>query len=270
MIEIVLLILFLIIGYFTGLFSAMVGIGGGLLFVPILYLTLPYAGIENSQITYIVLATSLFAASINTLSAFLNHFWVKNIILRKVIFFAIGTAISSVFSSLYTPSIDPLYLKIIFAVVFLLISLKMFFENRRKTEIREKTLLTNDFYLILFGLLIGPVPAFVGIGGGILFVPVLIYFYHIDIKKAIGTSAGIVFITTALTSFSYMFQKPSIEPVNFQIGYVYLLAGIPLGLGAIFGAANGVRIMVKSSSVFIKKIFAFLLLIAVLKIILEL
>lgn len=270
MIEIVLLILFLIIGYFTGLFSAMVGIGGGLFFVPVLYLTLPYTGIDKSQITYIALATSLFSASINTLSALLNHFWVKNIILRKVVFFAIGSGISSVISSLFTPSIDPLYLRIIFAVVFLLIALKMFFESRRKTEKKDKALLINDFYLILFGLLIGPIPALVGIGGGILFVPVLIYFYNLDIKKAIGTSAGIVFITTALTSFSYMFQQPSLEPVNFQVGYVYLLAGIPLGLGAIFGATSGVKLVIRSSPVFIKKIFAFLLLIAVLKIILEL
>jgi uncharacterized membrane protein YfcA len=46
------------------------------------------------------------------------------------------------------------------------------------------------FFYILLGLVVGVLSGIVGIGGGILIIPALVYFFHMDQHKAQGTSLG--------------------------------------------------------------------------------
>lgn len=265
----VLLSIFLITGFFTGIFAGMLGIGGGLIFVPILYLLLPFTPIDKAQISYIVIGTSLFSAAITSISSAANHFLRNNVDNRKAFYIAFGSIISSVISSFLVINLTQFILQVIFAIVFVLIAAKMLLEGKKEKAGKVgvyKTL--HEYYGILFGLGVGIFAAFTGLGGGILFVPILSYLLGVEFKKAIGTSSFIISITGIAASIAYAFHRPMGIIAPFQIGYIYLIAGFPLSLGAVFGAYFGVNIVLGSQTKSIKKIFSILLIAAVIKILL--
>ncbi len=247
----------------------MLGVGGGLIFVPMLYLLLPFAPIDKSQISYIAIGTSLFAAAITSISSGTNHYLAKNVEKRKAVFLAVGSMFSSVIASFFVIKVESFYLKVIFALVFIIIAIKMFSERNSKNnkKIKEPIIL-HDYYAIIFGILIGIFASFTGLGGGILFVPVLTYLYAVDIKKAIGTSSLVISLTGIAAATAYSFHEPKGFIAPFQFGYIYLAAGLPLAIGAAVGAVKGVKIVLGSSSEKMKKIFSILIILIVIKILL--
>ena len=70
------------------------------------------------------------------------------------------------------------------------------------------------------------------------------------------------------SAVAYILQGTGTISYIGSIGFVILEAGIPLAIGAIFGSFLGVKIVLKSSSEFLKKSFAVILIAAVLKILL--
>ncbi len=268
---IILLILFLITGLLTGVLAGMLGIGGGLIFVPVLYLLLPFTPIDKTQISYIVIGTSLFAAAITSISSGANHYLSKNVEKRKALFLAAGSVLSSVIATFFVIKVKPFYLQLIFALVFVIIALKMFSErNRKKNDKKNDPVILHNYYAVLFGLVVGIFAAFTGLGGGILFVPVLTYLFGVDIKKAIGTSSFVISLTGVAAAIAYAFHIPKGSIAPFQIGYIYFLAGLPLAIGSAVGAVKGVKIVLGSSSEKMKKIFSILLILVVIKILLGL
>ena len=270
--EIVLLILFLMIGGVTGVIAGMVGIGGGIVFVPVLYILLPYTPIDISQVSYLAIGTSLFAASISSLSSGTNHLISSNVDKKKAILFASGSVLAAVISPFFVIGIKPVVLHWIFAAVFVLILSKMLYDisSTKKKKNEKPKFILNEYYLILIGIVVGMVSAFAGIGGGSIYVAILMFVFALDIKNAVGTSSVVVAFTAISGSISYLIQSPNGVIAPFQLGYVYLIAGVPLGIGAAVGAYIGVKIVVKSSSDTIKKVFTLLLLVIVIKIIIGL
>ncbi len=263
---ILLIILFIITGLLTGILAGMLGVGGGIIFVPALYSLLPLTSINNNHITYTVIGTSLFCIAITSLSSGANHYHSKNVNLNLSLLLALGSIISSFLTVYFVITINPIFLKYLFTVVFILIAVKMFFgKNNSDKQYFDVSKSKNIYLSILFGLLVGVFSAFTGLGGGILFVPILIYFFGLKTKTAIGTSALAIFATTLAAAISYGFRNVQVDLSFLQFGYINLLAGIPIGLCAAFGAYIGVKINLKTNSDKLKKYFSILLLIVVLK-----
>lgn len=263
------MILFLAAGLAAGTLIGMMGIGGGIFFVPLLYFILPYTNIAQSQISYIVIGTSLFSAAVATISSGANHLRSKNVDKRKTIWLAAGSMLSAFLSVFLVVQTKPLYLRIFLAVVFILIAFKMLFENRNKSARSGNTpQKMPDFLLFIFGAGTGIFSAYAGLGGGIIYVPLLSYLFGLNIKRAIGTSAAVIAFTTFAASISYAVQTP-LTSAAYQIGYVYLIAGIPLGAGSAIGAFKGVKLSLGASPEKLRKIFSVLIILAVLKILLN-
>ncbi len=244
----------------------MLGIGGGLIFVPVLYLLLPFTPIDKAQISYIVIGTSLFSAAITSISSAANHFLRNNVDKRKAVFLALGSITSSIIATYFVIKIHPFVLQLIFAFVFILIAAKMLMEGRGKKQEKSNSQLVSDYFGIFFGFAVGIFASFTGLGGGILFVPVLSYLLGVEFKKSIGTSSLVISATGIAAAVAYAFHKPQGIIAPFQIGYVYFIAGLPLAIGAAAGAYFGVKIVLGSQSKSIKKVFSALLIIAVIKI----
>ncbi len=259
-------IIFLLTGFITGIFAGMLGVGGGVIFVPMLYFLLPFTPIDRSQISYIVIGTSLFAAAITSISSAANHYFRNNVDKRKAFFLALGSITSSILASFLVIKINPFVLQIIFAFVFIVIAIKMLTEGRAKKQEKKNTKILSDYLGIPFGFAAGIFAAFTGLGGGILFVPVLNYLLGVEFKKSIGTSSLIISATGVAAALAYSFHKPSGIIAPFQLGYVYFIAGLPLALGAAAGAYFGVKIVLGFQAKTIKKVFSVLLIIAVIKI----
>ncbi len=266
--EIILLVVFLAVGFFAGIFVGMLGIGGGVLFVPLLYILLPFTNIDQSNLTYLVLGTSVFTGSLASLSAGSRQLFLKNVNVKKAALLALGSVISSAIIPMFVVKVEPIYLKIILVIIISLTAAKMLFENKSE-DVDVKTHHLNNYYLFIFGLIIGALAAFSGIAGGVLYVPILIYLYSTELKRAVGTSSVVGAFTMISSTIAYASQQPVGEIVSGQYGYIYLNAGLPLGVGSAFGALFGIKLVTNSSAKTIKKIFAALLFLVVLKIILD-
>lgn len=245
------------------------GIGGGIVFVPVLYHFLPLFDIPQNELAYFVIGTSLFAGSMATISSGTLHIRAQNVFLRKALLLASGSVLSAFILPFFIVKIDSKIIQIIFAIVFIILAIKMLLENREKvTHSSSKQL--NEIFLPLIGILIGAVSAFTGLGGGILYVPALIFLFALEPKPAVGTSSVVTSLTMISSASSFILQKSAPVSSGFHLGFIYLSAAIPLGLGAIAGSFLGVRLNLKSSSNIIKKIFSILLIVAVVKIIFDL
>jgi len=263
--ELFLILIFLSVGFSAGIFIGMLGIGGGVIFIPLLYVLLPYTGIAQSLIPYFAISISLFAGAIATSFSSAFHLHWGNVDKRRALFFAMGSAPAAFISAILVTSVSPIILKIIFAAVLFVIATKMFLDSQLKRESKRKEPI-NDYMLPLIGMFVGTLAAFTGLGGGIIFFPVLHYLFLLNPQRAIGTSSVITSLTMIFASISFFVNKSNWMGVS-QVTDTYLMVAVPLGIGAVIGARVGVSFVINMKSAIVKKIFSILLIIVVIKII---
>lgn len=113
---------------------------------------------------------------------------------------------------------------------------------------------TEIIIVILIGLAAGILSGLVGVGGGIILVPALVYFLHYTQHQAQGTSLGVLTFPVVILAFLkyYTDCKRMGTPIDFRI------IGI-LAIGFIAGGFLGSTIALKIDKEALKKIFAIIL-----------
>lgn len=184
--------------FFVGLMLAIIGGGGSILMVPILFylFELP-ADISTSYSLFLV----GFCAA---LGAF-QYYRQDQIFFRIGIIFAvpafIGVFIVRKFLMPIIPHsfeiLDYLVTKdklilIVFAILMLLSSVSMILNRNNKSQKLKISQKNNIFLIAIEGLTVGGITGFVGAGGGFLIIPALVLLADLPIKKAVGTSLMII------------------------------------------------------------------------------
>jgi uncharacterized membrane protein YfcA len=262
-----LLAIFLIVGFFAGVLIGMFGIGGGLVFVPTLFYVLPLMNIPQTNLAYFSIGSSLFAGFFATSNSAFLHIRLNNLSKKPAILISAGAVITAFIAPFFVVKVKSEIIEFIFASVMSLIALRMIFENS-KSEKHKLSKPVGDHLFFLIGIFTGVLSAFTGLGGGVVYVPSMIYLYLVDAKVAVGTSTIITAFTMLSSAVSYMLQGTESNLQTGSFGFVIPEAAIPLGIGAVIGTFLGVKIVIKSSSEIIKKAFAILLIAAVAKILL--
>lgn len=123
-------------------------------------------------------------------------------------------------------------------------------------QTQKQTTMTGQLILIIIiiGLFAGMLSGLVGIGGGIILVPALIYFLHYGQHQAQGTSLGVLTFPVVLIAFLkyYYDTKQMGEPIDFKV--IGLLA-----IGFVVGGYLGSSLALKIDKELLKKIFAVIL-----------
>ena len=234
-----------------------------MVFLPALFFILPIIGVDSQLVTISAVATSLFAGSFASTSALYNHWKKDNISIEDGLFLGIGCLISASIIPKLIVNLDPTILRYLISFFIIVISLKLFFskdENQKSYKHLDKKL------LFVYGLFFGGIAALSGFGGGIFYVPFLIYYFKGNMKLAVGTSTVAVVITMVSSVVSFSLLNTNWNNEIFQFGYINLQAGLLLGIGAIIGAKIGVKFVLKIDIPVFKKIFSLFLLLSVIKI----
>ena len=100
--------------------------------------------------------------------------------------------------------------------------------------------------LLLIGLVVGMVSGVVGIGGGILFVPALVWFAGMDQHRAQGTSLGALLAPVGILAFMEYYRKGNADL------RVALLLAVGFFVGGYFGAMGAQQI----PDLWLKRVFA--------------
>lgn len=112
---------------------------------------------------------------------------------------------------------------------------------------------------LLFGVAVGILSGIIGIGGGIVVVPTLVYAFHMSQHKAQGTSLGVLLAPIGLLAFWEYYKS----------GNVDVKAAIFIALGFIAGAYFGGSWAQQFSDVTLRRVFGGVLLAVALKMLLQ-
>lgn len=270
MLSIIDFVVLLFCGAFGGFMSGFLGIGGGIIYVPILdYFLTKYFGTGNDLVKA-VLANSLFIIIFSASVASYKQYKMGNLYLKEIFQTMIPGIISvSIMHTLinngnwYSRTIF-LYF---FLVMMIFVVVKMFMPQKKDKNITPLQSITYKYGIT--GAFSGIVTAMSGLGGGVIMTPVFTEWLKLDIKKSSAISTGVIFGFALVIGILNLNIKPSNYVNEYQFGYILLPVVLPLIIGTFIFAPIGVKIAQNTQSHIIRLVFASFATIVLLKIIYE-
>lgn len=250
-----------VLGIAAGLLSGLLGIGGGLLLVGALILLLPAQGVPESIVVPVALASSLASIVLTGLSSAFAHHRRKAVLWPSVLWLVPGMLLGAVVAGFGVVQWAGPGLRWVVAGYCVLVALQLF-ANWPRTNTAATVKTPTGWPWSVAGLLIGAVSAVVGIGGGSMTVPALIW-RGVPAVKAVATSAvcGVFIALAAALTYSQL-HNPHPMP-DYSLGYVYLPAALGVAVTSVLCAPLGARWAHQLPAPVLKKLFAaFLLLMA--------
>lgn len=242
-------------GALGGLIAGLLGVGGGIVIVPVLFYLLPFAGVSDELRMHVAVATSLatiIATSIVSARAHYRRGGVDVPLLKRVgAGVVIGTAIGVYLGTIASAST----LTAVFAGVALFVALHMAFFKGRQLFSR----LPSQPWLSLVGIVIGGISTMMGIGGGSLSVPTFTL-CGVPIRRAVGTAAaiGLVIAVPAVIGFAIGGWGLADLPPG-SLGYVNLIGFALIAPLSMLLAPVGANLAHTIPQVWLSRIFALFL-----------
>ena len=193
-------ILYLLTGGFAGFVAGLLGVGGGLIIVPVLYFIFLSQGFESQHLMHMALATSLATIIVTSISSSLAHHKKHAVLWKIVLLLAPGICIGAWIGGALAAEMNTEMLKPIFGCFELLVAIHLL----SNLQTKQHELSIEPIKAYIGGFLIGNISAIVGIGGGTLTVPFL-HWHKIAIRNAIATSAACGFPIALVATASFVY-----------------------------------------------------------------
>lgn len=237
------IILLLILGVVAGITAGFFGVGGGLLFSPILFTLFNSLGVE-SPVAWAI-GTSLFCTFTASLSSTIqqhknqNTYWREGILTGcfGVVGVFLGKQIAT--SPYYTNDVF-----VSFFIILLIFVAILFYRKSRSAVTLQVTAEKMGLLKISnAGGLGGMVASLAGVGGGVVLVPIMNLWYRMPLARTVSISSlAIVIISfSGWVQYAFLADAPGgLSP--YTLGYVDFGTGFPLIVGAFFGGFAGVKL----------------------------
>ncbi|RJX36070.1 MAG: sulfite exporter TauE/SafE family protein [Desulfurivibrio sp.] len=249
------LLTYSLVGAVSGVLAGLLGIGGGLIIVPMLVFCFSWQQIPHEQIMHLALGTSMASIIFTSASSFWAHHKrgaVHWIVVRRIV---LGIFVGTFLGSCLAARLSTDFLKGFF-VIFLYYVASQMLLNKKPKPSRQ---LPGPPGMFGVGNVIGAFSSLVGIGGGTLSVPFMTW-CNIPVHEAIGTSAAIGFPIAIAGTAGYIFNGLSVTDLPpYSLGYVYLPALAGLIVTSVLTAPLGVQLAHSLPVGRLKRIFAILL-----------
>lgn len=210
------------LGFAAGILGSIIGLGGGIIVVPVL----TFFGFPPT----LAASNSLFAAFSNAVASTVSYSRQKRIDYSLGLKLGLLCIPGTVLGAFISSDIAPAIFKILFGLV--LISSAFYIFLRKKIETKEKNLTKQMIvFVITASFFAGIISSFFGIGGGIVFVPLMVVGIGMTMKRAAPTS-----------QFILLFASLSGIIAHSMLGHPdFLQAGL-LSAGAFIGGIIGARL----------------------------
>ncbi len=200
------------IGFFAGIFGTMIGIGGGVIFVPLFLLVFHFTPQQ-------AIGTSLAAVFFNALSGSISYLRQRRVDIRAGWKFAVATLPGALFGAWLAQYFTSLILGLMFGLLLITMAILVFLrgEPRPRTKGKDgKTRTLVDFrgqvfdyapregWGIAISFVVGIISSLLGIGGGIIHVPALIFLLGFPVHIATATAQFVLAISTFFGSAAHL------------------------------------------------------------------
>jgi uncharacterized protein len=260
------------VGLLSGFVAGLIGIGGGGLIVPFLYFL--YGHPEWSHIIFpesahvtVAHATSLLVIFPTAIRGTLSYSKAGLIAWELVLPVAIAAIVGGVIGARIAIHAPAELLKALFGCFLIVSSIQLVF---REPHEAGGVLRTNILATAGCGLAVGILSGMMGVGGGILALPLLMYVLHVDMRRAAATSLAIVGAAalSGVTTYALSGLHSPLTPPG-SIGYVHVYAAAPILIGSIIAVPLGARANQRLHLDALKYIFAGFFFLMGLKLVIE-
>ena len=278
------ILLIIFIGMLVGGLSGLFGVGGGFLMTPLLiFLGIPPAVAVGTEAPH-VLASSISGA--------IAHWRRRNVDIKMGFILLLGGIAGStvgvnIFKILIGFGQIDLIIQLLFIFFLGLIGFSMLFESARTTIKKYRTTSTirtklhqhswlhglpfkmrfhrSKLYIstippLFIGFVVGVLSAMMGVGGGFIMIPAMVYILGMSTNVVVGTSLFQIIFVTANSTFFQSYLNQTVDIV---------LAGLMI-LGGVIGAQIGARLGTRFRAEYLRGALAFIVLMVCLKIFLDL
>ena len=244
------LILFILLGAFSGFVAGLLGVGGGLIIVPVLlYLLAP--SIDQSILMHTAIGTALAAIVFTSISSLYAHHRHGAILWRNFVKLTPTILLGSYSGAILAKYLSFDFLRVFFALFEITVAFIMWFGVSASSHADN----LSRWIWSVAGYVIGLVSAMVGIGGGTMTTPFLVY-NNVKIKNAIATSAAVGMPIAIAGSIGFMIAGSSQSLPTGGIGFVNFQALFAIVAASIFFAPLGAKVTHKMDSKKLKKGFS--------------
>ncbi len=263
----IIVFIFLLTGLASGFVAGLLGVGGGIIIVPVTYFILLQLGYTSEVVMHLAVASSLGVICFTSISSIKSHLKLKNTNLHIVKKWSMGIVLGSILGAISASYISGENLVIIFVILVFLISINMLFQQ--KPFILNTDLPSSKMINFSISLIIGFFSALIGIGGGSFSVPTLSMFSK-KIHEAVGTSAvfGFLIAFPGAIIFAIIGLEKEGLPL-YSIGYVNILIVLTISITSVLTAGYGARVSTNIDKILLRKIFAIFLLLTCASLIIE-
>jgi len=237
------------LGFAAGILGSMIGLGGGIIVVPVL----TFLGFPPT----LAASNSLFAAFSNAVASTFSYSRQKRIEYSLGLKLGLLSIPGTVLGAYVSSDVAPAIFKVLFGLV--LVSSVVYIFLRKKIETKEKTLSKQ---MIVFAIgasfFAGIISSFFGIGGGTVFVPLMVVGMGMTMKKAAPTS-----------QFILLFASLSGITVHSILGHPdFMQAGL-LAIGAFIGGLVGARLSLDIKERYLQFLVSSIIILAAFKLFID-
>lgn len=244
--------LFFVLGATIGFVGAMVGIGGGLIAIPVL-------GLVFGMTQQLAQGTALVMIIGNVLTAIYSYNKRSSIDFKKVALVVVMNMIATYFAALVAQLMDSNLLRDLFAVFLALVATFYIWQTTGKKAkvVREERPLTRMAYIFL-GLASGTIGGLFGVGGSLIVVPILTVYFGVRQTTAQGIALSMILPGLIVALFTYSYG-----------GNVDWWIGAAMAIGGLLSVKYGVMVAYRLPEIILKRIFAAVLYATVLLILIR-
>jgi uncharacterized protein len=205
-----------LVGLGAGTVGSIIGIGGGIIITPALTLM----GFAPAQIA----STSLIAVTSTSASSTIAYSRQRKIDYRTGLKMVIFSIPGSIIGAFISTDISLEFFKLSFAILLMLTGTYILFKNSILKNSNKKPKASVSLLICYTGTFIaGIISSLFGVGGGIIFVPIMVLIFQMTMAKAAPTSQLILFITSLVGTFTYiLLSKPDYLNALFLAGGAFI------------------------------------------------
>jgi len=239
-IELIYIVSLLVTGIIVGLAGGMLGVGGCFIMVPVQLWVLTSMGVDQGTAVLIAFGTNLAVVLPTALSGAYGHNKKGAVIWRAAVTMGIAGFFGALLGGYIATLIPGEYLTSLFGLVILLSAIRML--TARPMKIEEEPV-DDMLTFLLWGIPLGIVSGIIGIGGGVLLIPVMVLALHYRMHTAIGTSTALMIFNALGGTLAYIINGWGVTGLPpYSLGYVNLLMWGLLAVTSVAMAQVGVRV----------------------------
>ncbi len=249
-------------GVVAGILAGLLGVGGGIVIVPVLYFLFQTFGVSADVSMFVAVGTSLATIIATSVSSVRSHHKKGAVDWTLLKNWTPGVVVGVIAGTVLASFLKGEVLTVMFSILAFIVALRMLFS---KTGGHFRDGLPGQPLEFVFAFIIGSISVMVGIGGGSISVPILSA-YNFPMRKAVACASGIGLVIAIPGAVGFIISGFGAAglPVG-SIGYVNLLGFVLIVPMTVLCAPLGARIAHSVNPTYLKKAFAVFLLITSIK-----